>query len=904
MAEYKISSRIEADTRKFKREIRQAAEIAKQFKRDTDDIEPKIDADTSALRRSIKQAKGILNSFKKERAEAKADVDTKGAIVQINRIKLMFRSIPNKIRTKVVVDYDRGVFNAIRGGWNNVQNAQNLFQNRMDSLANAIRSFGTVISNQLKGGLIASFSAAIPIIAGLVPAIMAVGNAIGALTGGAIGLLGAFGILGGGVLSFGALAVSAITMLNDELLESTKATERYSKALDTIKSTWSDLVVSNADNIFKTMANGIETATVALNKMNPFISQTISSMERASVKLLDWANNSKTAETFFSNMGTTGVRIFDNMLNALGRFGSGFLKMFNSFMPLFDWVAQGFSNMGASFDEWASKVSTNKGIDTFIQGVKTNLPLVGQIFGNTFKGIFNLFRAFGDNSTTIFESLATMSAKFAEWSANISKSDGFQKFVQYVQTNGPVIMSLIGAITMALVNFGVAMAPIGQKVLGLVTAFTQWVAKLFETHPAIARILGVTISLFGVFMMLLPTIIQLGTFFTQLIIPLFNFVGIATRVASIVKFVGIALIGLNPIVLIIIAVIGTLVAIFTHLWQTNEGFRNAVITIWESIKAFFIATIEIIKQALISGFLTMVNTGIQIFNTLQTGLAAIWGVIKALISSSISIIVSVVSSGFSRVLSFVTSTMSSVLSFISSTFSSIVSTISSSISTAVSVVATGFSNMISAVVSFTSQLISNIVSAMSSFVSAITSGGSQALSAITSALNNMVSAARGFVGDMVSAGGDLIRGMIDGIKNMAGSLVSAAKGVVGDAVAGAKSLLGIHSPSRVFKEIGMYTAMGMTVGLAQEGRNTVRETANLANSVVNAFKPDLNVPTLNGSAISGNIKNLQGQIGTELKNNVDINASPQTIVIRIEGDRDLFRTYVNEQNAIDDSLAF
>ena len=55
-----------------------------------------------------------------------------------------------------------------------------------------------------------------------------------------------------------------------------------------------------------------------------------------------------------------------------------------------------------------------------------------------------------------------------------------------------------------------------------------------------------------------------------------------------------------------------------------------------------------------------------------------------------------------------------------------------------------------------------------------------------------------------SIGERMMEGLGNGIKNAASKVVDKAKGVVNDAIDGAKKLLGIKSPSRVFKKIGMY----------------------------------------------------------------------------------------------------
>ena len=60
---------------------------------------------------------------------------------------------------------------------------------------------------------------------------------------------------------------------------------------------------------------------------------------------------------------------------------------------------------------------------------------------------------------------------------------------------------------------------------------------------------------------------------------------------------------------------------------------------------------------------------------------------------------------------------------------------------------------------------------------------------------------------------NIIKGIASGIKNAVGTLISAAKGAAQSALDGAKALLGIHSPSRVFRdEVGKMMALGIGVG--------------------------------------------------------------------------------------------
>ena len=67
--------------------------------------------------------------------------------------------------------------------------------------------------------------------------------------------------------------------------------------------------------------------------------------------------------------------------------------------------------------------------------------------------------------------------------------------------------------------------------------------------------------------------------------------------------------------------------------------------------------------------------------------------------------------------------------------------------------------------------------------------------------------------DWSTIGKDIVSGIANGIKNGAHAIVNAAKGAAKGALNAAKKFLGIHSPSRVFRDqVGKYMALGMGVG--------------------------------------------------------------------------------------------
>lgn len=599
-----IETDIKANINQFQRNLQRAKAMAQRWR----EHKVEIDGDTNPIKHAISFAKAELQRLRDKQVDIKGDNDNlKRAVINA---KVMLASLHDKT---VHVNFETRGMTRAQVLTKALGKSLDEYGNKMDALATKIRTFGTVFSQQVRGLMIASIQGLIPVIAGLVPALMAVLNAIGVLAGGILGLAGAFSIAGAGAFAFGGMAISALKMLKDGTLQATAETRRYQASLDQVKSTWESIIKQNQAQIFNTLANGLNTVNVALSRMKPFLAGVSKGMEQASKSVLKWAENSQTASKFFNMMNTTGVKTFNTLLSAAGRFGDGLVNVFTQLGPLFLWVAQGLDSLGKKFQNWANSVAGQNAIKAFIEYTKTNLPKIGQIFGNVFAGIGNLMVAFAQNSAGIFDWLVKMTGKFREWSEQVGKSEGFKQFVKYVQQNGPVIMQLIGNIVRALIAFGTAMAPIASVILRVVTAFAGFIAKLFETHPAVAKMVGIGMILAGIMWALLAPIIAVGTVLSNVFgVSLLQAIGKIARfmassnilkgvlnilrgafsllvspianIGRLLPLLGTAFSALTGPVGIVIGVILALVGVIVYLWKTNEDFRNMIIGAWNGIK--------------------------------------------------------------------------------------------------------------------------------------------------------------------------------------------------------------------------------------------------------------------------------------------------------------------------------
>lgn len=155
------------------------------------------------------------------------------------------------------------------------------------------------------------------------------------------------------------------------------------------------------------------------------------------------------------------------------------------------------------------------------------------------------------------------------------------------------------------------------------------------------------------------------------------------------------------------------------------------------------------------------------------------------------------------------------------------------------------SQFISGIAGFLSALPGNIASWLADVISTVIGWVSQfasnATSAATQFASNLIDGLASIPDQVTSIGSDIIQGIVNGVTGAADKLIGAVKGAVDGAIEGAKNLLGIHSPSRVFREIGQYTMQGAALGVDDDADLLSKSTDNAMRSMISTAQ-DIAVP--------------------------------------------------------------
>nr|DAZ78009.1 MAG TPA: tail tape measure protein [Caudoviricetes sp.] len=181
----------------------------------------------------------------------------------------------------------------------------------------------------------------------------------------------------------------------------------------------------------------------------------------------------------------------------------------------------------------------------------------------------------------------------------------------------------------------------------------------------------------------------------------------ANEGATIAQWLFNAALNANPIVLIVTLIAGLVVALIT-LWNTNDGFREAVTNAWEFIKNAVSTALDAISTTISNIWNAIKTTVTNVINSIKSVISSVFNAIKSTISS----ILNSIKSTFTSVWNSIKSTVSNVINGVKSTISSGLNAAKSTVSGVLNSIKAVFSNVWNGCKSVVSNAINHIKSIM------------------------------------------------------------------------------------------------------------------------------------------------------------------------------------------------
>lgn len=332
-----------------------------------------------------------------------------------------------------------------------------------------------------------------------------------------------------------------------------------------------------------------------------------------------------------------------------------------------------------------------------------------------------------------------------------------------------------------------------DKVVGkLESVFNDNLKPAADAADSVFNAIGSGVKTFGdsVNDLVLPAIDQLS--------PAFNdFFGAIQAAQPLLEFIA------NIIGVGLAAAISTAIKLFAAITEVAAFVITGFTQLYEDISGFVTGVVQFFTVDLPNA----INMLVQGFTQLPSKIAAFLSMVIAKVAAWVSNMASNAVSAGSRFISGIADFMSALPGKIASWLSGVIST----------------------VVGWVSQFASNATSAASEFAS------------------NLIDGLASIPGKVTSIGSNIIQGMVKGVTGAAGRLIDSVKGAVDDAINAAKNLLGIHSPSRVFRKIGQYTMRGAALGVDDDADMLLRSTDNAMRGMISTAQ-DIAMPGVNSTA--------------------------------------------------------
>ena len=300
--------------------------------------------------------------------------------------------------------------------------------------------------------------------------------------------------------------------------------------------------------------------------------------------------------------------------------------------------------------------------------------------------------------------------------------------------------------------------------------------------------------------------------------------------------------------------------------NVNELVLPAIDTLSPAFNDFFGAIqtaqplLEFIADIIGVGLAAAISTAIKLFAAITevvafviTGFAQLYEDISGFVTGVIQFFTVDLPNAINALVQWFAQLPGNIAGFLSTVIANVVAWVANMASNAVS----AGSRFISGIAGFMSTLPGNVASWLSGAISTVVGWVSQFASNATSAASQFGSKLRSGLaaipGTLGNIGSNIIQGLVNGVTGAAGKLIDAVKGAVGDAIEGAKNLLGIHSPSRVFRKIGQYTMQGAALGVDDDADLLFKSTDNAMRGMISTAQDIKYTPNVNSAETTSSV---------------------------------------------------
>ena len=265
---------------------------------------------------------------------------------------------------------------------------------------------------------------------------------------------------------------------------------------------------------------------------------------------------------------------------------------------------------------------------------------------------------------------------------------------------------------------------------------------------------------------------------------------------------------------VIDSVLPAIKSIFVRVWNAIKAVTSVV---WKAIKTVITTVIKVVKTIVTTYFNAYKKIISTVWNAISGVTKKVWGVMKNTVETVTDFLKTFIKSGFEKMKSIITTVWKAIKTVSTTVWNAIKNTVVRLVNALKTGIQTAFtrakeivSGLVRKIKETTVTVFKNMVSSAKNIVNGIKD-------AVKNAFTKAMNAAKGFFGTAKGIGKDLIMGFVNGVKQFAHKLIDAVVAPVKGAMDKAKSLLGIHSPSRVFKEYGSYTMEGFEIGVDKNG---------------------------------------------------------------------------------------